>query len=79
MSEISDTSAQVLHENGQEALLGAATIDMNAHEKWMLEQLLLAYVADSVPAQTWRDLAAGVRAVRRDRARRPGSTPPLYT
>lgn len=79
MSEISDTSARVLHESGQDALmeLELATLDMNAHEKWMLEQLLLAYVADSVPAETWEEgLAVAVRAVRRDRARRAAQTPP---
>ena len=43
---------------------------MNAHEKWTLEQLLLAYVADSVPVETWHQgLEAGIRAVRRDRER----------
>jgi hypothetical protein len=65
--------ADLLHRNGQEALLELelVTLDMDAHEKWMLEQLLLTYVADSVPEETWADgLAAGVRAVKRDRARR---------
>jgi hypothetical protein len=69
---ISD-SAELLHRNGQDALLELelATLDMDAREKWMLEQLLLTYVADSVPAATWAEgLAAGARAVRRDRARR---------
>jgi hypothetical protein len=65
--------ADLLHRNGQDALLELeqVTLDMDAHEKWMLEQLLLTYVADSVPGETWTDgLAAGVRAVKRDRARR---------
>ena len=72
MSEFSATAAQVLHESGQEALLELelATLDMTAHEKWMLEQLLLAYVADSVPEETWHEgLATGIRAVKRDRDR----------
>ena len=80
MSEFSETAAQVLHESGQEALLELelATLDMNADEKWMLEQLLLAYVADSVPEETWREgLAAGIRAVIRDRERRSAVTPPI--
>jgi hypothetical protein len=65
---------------GQEALLEleVATLDMDAHEKWMVEQLLLTYVADSVPRETWAEgVAAGVRAVRRARAR--GTTEPLDT
>ena len=65
--------AQLLRNLGQGALLDLelATIDMDAREKWMVEQLLLTYVADSVPQATWsQGLAAGVRAVRRDRARR---------
>ena len=66
-------NARQLHDTGQDALLELelATLEMNADEKWMLEQLLLTYVADSVPPETWTEgLAAGVRAVRRDRARR---------
>jgi hypothetical protein len=66
-------TAEVLHQTGQDALLELelATLDMDSREKWMLEQLLLTYVADSVPAETWTDgIAAGVRAVKRDRARR---------
>ena len=61
-----------LHDSGQEALLELelATLDMSAHEKWALEQVLLAYVADSVPVETWHEgLEAGIRAVRRDRER----------
>ena len=66
-------NARQLHDTGQDALLELelATLEMNADEKWMLEQLVLTYVADSVPPETWTEgLAAGVRAVRRDRARR---------
>ena len=69
----SPQDVQMMHENGQDALLELelATLDMDADEKWMLEQLLLTYVADSVPAATWAaGLAVGIRAVRRDRARR---------
>jgi hypothetical protein len=57
---------------GQDALLELelATLDMDAREKWMLEQLLLTYVASSVPEETWHaGLVAGVRAVQRDRER----------
>jgi hypothetical protein len=62
-----------LDEAGQGALLELelTTLEMNADEKWMVEQLLLTYVAESVPPGIWAGgLAAGVRAVRRDRARR---------
>ncbi|MEO6509623.1 MAG: hypothetical protein ABIO16_01445 [Nocardioides sp.] len=41
----------------------------------MHEQLLLTYVADSVPAETWAaGLACGMRAVARHRARRTART-----
>ena len=66
-------NAQLLRHLGQDALLDLelATVAMDAREKWMVEQLLLTFVADSVPEETWNHgLAAGVRAVRRDRARR---------
>ncbi len=69
--------ADVLHRNGQDALLELeiATLDMDAHEKWMLEQLLLTYVADSVPEATWSEgMAAGLRAVMRERARRTAAS-----
>ena len=69
----SPEDAQLLRDLGQNALLDLelATVDMDAREKWMVEQLLLTYVADSVPEETWsQGLAAGVRAVRRDRATR---------
>jgi hypothetical protein len=69
---VSET-AELLHRTGQDALLELelATLDLDSREKWMLEQLLLTYVADSVPAQTWADgIAAGLRAVNRDRVRR---------
>ena len=69
----SPEDAQRLHDTGQDALLALelATLGMDADEKWMLEQLLLTYVADSVPDKTWAaGIAAGARAVRRDRARR---------
>ncbi len=72
MSDSFEPAVQLLHASGQEALLELelATLDMNAHEKWALEQVLLAYVADSVPVETWHEgLEAGVRAVRRDRER----------
>ena len=48
----SPDNAQQLHDTGQDALLELelATLEMNADEKWMLEQLLLTYVADSVPS-----------------------------
>jgi len=73
MSAFPDDPVFVVPDDGQHALLDLelATLDMDADEKWMVEQLLLSYVADSVPAETWQTgLAAGVRAVRRDRARR---------
>ena len=73
----SPDDVQRLHDTGQDALLALelATLGMDADEKWMLEQLLLTYVADSVPDRTWADgIAAGVRAVRRDRARRTAET-----
>lgn len=73
MSVPTPGDVQILHECGQDALLELelATIDMDAGEKWMVEQLLLTYVAESVPEETWAEgLAAGVRAVRRERARR---------
>ena len=64
-----------LHEDelrqGQDALfeLGLATIDMTSDEKWAVEQLVIAYVADSVPPQIWSaGIDAGVRSVRRARA-----------
>ena len=69
----SPEDAQLLHDLGQDALLELelATLDMDAREKWMVEQLLLTFVADSVPDKIWtQGLASGVRAVRRDRARR---------
>ena len=48
--------------------LGLATIDMTSNEKWSVEQLLIAYVADSVPPEVWtRGIDVGVRAVRRAR------------
>jgi hypothetical protein len=68
VSAFPDDAVQLLHDNGQEALLELelATLDMNAREKWMVEQLLLSYVAESVPVDTWHQgLAAGIRAVRR--------------
>jgi hypothetical protein len=74
-----DVSA-LLHEYGQDALLELelATLDLDAHEKWMLEQLLLAYVADSVPEATWREgLAAGRRTVMRGRERRSAEFPTI--
>jgi hypothetical protein len=73
VTDLPPISAQLLHESGQDALLELelATLDMDAREKWMLEQLLLTYVADSVPTATWAEgIGAGVRAVQRDRARR---------
>ena len=73
MSAFPDDHVFVVPDDGQHALLDLelATLDMDADEKWMVEQLLLSYVADSVPAETWQTgLAAGVRAVRRARARR---------
>jgi hypothetical protein len=69
----SPEDARLLRDLGQDNLLDLelATIDMDAREKWMVEQLLLTYVADSVPTETWcQGLAAGARAVRRDRATR---------
>jgi hypothetical protein len=73
----SHETAELLHRTGQDALLEleVATLDMDSREKWMVEQLLLTYVADSVPTQNWADgLAAGLRAVARDRARRAAAS-----
>ena len=76
MSDAFDPAVQVLHESGQEALLELelATLDMNAHEKWTLEQLLLAYVADSVPVETWHARPGGRHSCRETRSgARPGT------
>ena len=75
MSDSFDPAVQVLHDSGQEALLELelATLDMSAHEKWALEQVLLAYVADSVPVETWHAGPGGRHSCRETRSRaRPG-------
>jgi hypothetical protein len=35
--------------------LEPAMIDVNSHERWMVEQLLLTSIADSVPQATWTE------------------------
>jgi len=71
VADLPQDTIDVLHDNGQDALLEAelATLDLSANEKWTLEQVLLAYVAESVPPDVWAaGIAAGMRAVRRERA-----------